>query len=224
MNVDPAKGIGRALFTALDQFADSEKRPELRTAPLIAMGWSGAGSLAGRLAGYHPERYLAGIAYAPGQYDPFGMNTIELSKDAIRLPQLIIASGSDDHVGTERPYQYFRKYFDRGAPWTFVIQNRTPHCCLQNAQSLILDLLDGLLATVPTSGGAGTYGYITVEASRVTDEWKNTVFNATSARVSETACQPRAGELCAGWLPSSTFAEHWLLFVRRIDPVAIWAP
>ena len=102
MIVEPAKGVGRALYTALDQFADSERRPELRTAPLIAMGWSGAGSLVGRLAGYRAERYLAGIAYAPGQYEPLGMDTIELSQAAIRMPQLIIANGGDNINGTER--------------------------------------------------------------------------------------------------------------------------
>ena len=72
MIVEPKAGVGRALFTALDQFG-------LEHAPIIAMGWSGAGSLVGRLAGYRPDRYLAGIAYAPGQYDPLGMDTIELT-------------------------------------------------------------------------------------------------------------------------------------------------
>jgi dienelactone hydrolase len=224
MIVEPTKGVGRALFTALDQFAASAQRPELRLAPLIAMGWSGAGSLVARLAGYRPDRYLAGIAYAPGQYEPLGMDTIELSKDAIRRPQLIIANGGDGINGTERPYGYFRKYFDRGAPWTFVIQNRTPHCCLQNAQALILEWLSGVLATAPQSWGAGKCGYITVGYSEVTDEWKRPVFNAISARVGEKNRKPASGELSAGWLPSSPFADAWLAFVRRADPIAVWKP
>jgi hypothetical protein len=210
--VEPAKGPGRALFAALDQFGGA-----VATAPVIAMGWSGAGALAARLAGYRPERYLAGIAYAPGQYDPLGMDTIELSQDAIRAPQLIIANGGDNVNGTERPYNYFKKYFDKGAPWTFVVQNRTPHCCLQNAQTLILDWLDGVLTTPRKSW---KHGYITVGLSNVTDEWHRPVFNATSARVSE-----RGGkELPAGWLPSSAFATDWLEFVRRPNPIAIWKP
>jgi hypothetical protein len=224
MIVEPARGVGRALFSALDQFADSEHRDELRTVPLITMGWSGAGSLVGRLAGYRPERYLAGIAYAPGQYEPLGMDTIELSQDAIRKPQLIIANGADNINGTQRPYGYFKKYFDKGAPWTFVIQNRSPHCCLQNAQTLILDWLRGVLTTPPESWGTGKHGYITVGFSQITDEWKSPVFNATSARVGEKKRKPVSGELPSGWLPSSTFAESWLVFVRRADPVAIWKP
>jgi len=136
MIVLPEKGAGRSLFTALDQFAESSGHTELKTIGIIAMGWSGAGSLAGRLAAYRPQRFMAGIAYAPGQYEPLGMDTIELSNQAMSSPQLIIANGSDDHSGTERPYAYFRRHFDGGAMWTFAIQNRLPHCCLQNAQTL----------------------------------------------------------------------------------------
>jgi hypothetical protein len=152
------------------------------------------------------------------------MDTIELSQDAIRAPQLIIANGGDNVNGTERPYNYFRKYFDKGAPWTFVVQNRTPHCCLQNAQTLILDWLDGVLTVPPKSWGAGKHGYIAVGLSDVTDTWHRPVFNATSARVSERAHKAGSGELPAGWLPSSTFAGNWLEFVRRPNPIAIWKP
>ena len=68
------------------------------------------------------------------------------------------------------------------------------------------------------------HGYFDAEASKVTDEWKNPVFNATSAYVSEKVRKSAAKELNAGWLPSSTFAEMWLTFVRRSDPIAIWKP
>jgi hypothetical protein len=51
------------------------------------MGWSGAGSLVGRLARFRPERFLADILYAPGQQEPLGMDTIELGPKEIRKPQ-----------------------------------------------------------------------------------------------------------------------------------------
>jgi hypothetical protein len=223
MIVVPGKGVGRAMFTALDQFAESEAHPELKAAPVIAMGWSGAGSLVGRLADYRVGRYLAGIAYAPGQYEPLGMNTIELSPEALRHPQLIIANGGDNINGTERPYNYFRRHFDKGAPWTFVVQNRTPHCCLQNVQTLILDWVHGVLTTESSQMGTGDYGYLRVEVSKVVDEWKRPVFNATSSRVGPKA-QAGSGELPAGWMSSKTFAESWLALVRRTTPIAVWKP
>lgn len=223
MIVEPDKGVGRTLFTAIDQFAAAEGHPELKTAALILMGWSGAGSLVGRLAGYRPERYLAGIAYAPGQYEPLGMDTIQLPSKAISKPQLIIANGSDNINGTERPYSYFRKYFDQGAPWTFIIQNRAPHCCLQNVQVLILDWLHAVLTSETKNRGTQNYGYVTVKLSDVTDGWKRSVFNASSGRIGRKG-KPRSGELPAGWLPSNTFAAGWLAFVSRTGPIAVWKP
>ncbi len=219
MIVLPEKGVGRALFSALDQFAASEQRPELKTVGIIAMGWSGAGSLVARLAGYRPGRYVAGIAYAPGQYDPLGMDTIELSDEAIRQPQLIIANGGDNVNGTERPYGYFRKYYDLGAPWTFAVQNQTPHCCLQNAQTLILEWLQAVLSP----GNTGQYGCITPQPSPVFDEWKRPVFNAASSRVGRrNKCKGR--DLPAGRMPSAMFSREWLAFTNRSAPLAVWKP
>ena len=154
----------------------------------------------GRLAGYRPERYLAGIAYAPGQYEPLGMDTIELSLEAIAKPQLIIANGADNTNRTERPYNYFRKYFDRGAPWTFVLQNRTPHGCLQNAQTLILDLAPRRIDHAVECPGPGPRAYFTPEATEILDTWKHPVFNIKSSRVAPTS-KPRPNELPAGWMP-----------------------
>jgi len=222
MNVEPSRGIGRALFTALDQFAEQEQHSELRKAPIILLGFSGAGSLAGRMAGYRPDRYLAGIAYAPGQYEPLGMDTIALPPEAMRAPQLIIANGADKVNGTDRPYGYFKKYFLQGAPWTFAVQNRTPHCCLQNAETLILEWLRAVLHRSMPERSAGSFAYITPEFSDVRDEWKQAVFNVKSARIASSAADAKKDELCAGWLPSGKFAKVWLDFVRRPAPAAVW--
>jgi hypothetical protein len=59
MNVEPSKGIGRALFSALIQLAETSSRPELASAKMILLGFSGTGSLVGRLAGFAPDRVLA---------------------------------------------------------------------------------------------------------------------------------------------------------------------
>jgi len=128
MNVDASKGLGRALLAALTQFAESSKHPELARAKVILLGFSGTGSLVGRLAEYAPDRVVAAIASHPGHFEPLGVDTIKLSSKAASIPQLIVVGSDDAITGTERPYAYFRKYFDQGAPWTFVVQNKTPHC------------------------------------------------------------------------------------------------
>jgi hypothetical protein len=38
MNVEPSRGLERALFTALDQFAELEHRLELKDVPVILLG------------------------------------------------------------------------------------------------------------------------------------------------------------------------------------------
>ena len=222
MIVLPEKGVGRALFTALDQLADVSGHRELKSAGIIVLGWSGAGSLVGRLAQYRPSRYVAGIAYAPGTYDPLGMDTIELSKEAIEHPQLVIANGGDTVNGTERPYAYFKKHFDQGAPWTFVVQNQLPHCCLQNAQSVILEWLNGVLkGEKPTAGSS--YGYLAIAQTKVVDHWKRPTFQATLGRVGLRG-KAKRGEVAAGWMPSPAFSQEWLTLVGKTRPTAIWAP
>jgi len=61
IDVDPNHGLGRALFTAVDQFSVQTNHPELKTAPLLALGFSGAGALVGRLVGFAPDRIATAI-------------------------------------------------------------------------------------------------------------------------------------------------------------------
>jgi hypothetical protein len=67
---------------------------------------------------------------------------VDLNPQALSVPELIIAGGADNVTGTARPYLYFRKYRDMGAPWAFIVQNKSPHCCTANAKSLILRWLE----------------------------------------------------------------------------------
>jgi len=116
MDVEPSKGIGRTLFAALSQLAQSSGHQELASAKLILLGFSGTGSLVARLTGYAPDRVIAAIPADASQFSPLGIDTVTLSSEALAIPQFILA-GSADHVsGTKRPYEYFRKYFEVGAP------------------------------------------------------------------------------------------------------------
>lgn len=231
MNMDPSKGLGRALFSALAQFAGSSRHPELASAKVVLLGFSGTGSLVGRFAEYAPDRVLAAIATDPGHFDPLGVDTINISPNATAIPQLILA-GSDDAVsGTQRPYAYFRKYFDQGAPWTFVVQNGTPHCCIINAKALVLEWLNAVVIQRITRS-TGSYGFITTQESKATecpppippanpiwcrgatDSWGGNNWLATAAKV-EGRPTPPGGMIPAGWLPNRRFAELWLSFVTR---------
>jgi hypothetical protein len=238
MNMDPSKGIGRALFTALTQLAQSSKHPELAAAKLILLGFSGTGSLVGRLAAYAPDRVLAVIPTNPGHFDPLGMDTIGLPPRAAAIPELILVGSADAVSGTQRPYGYFRKYFDQGAPWTFVVQNKVPHCCALNGKGLLLQWLDAVVVQGATRA-TGWYGFIETRPSEATDcpdqtppvrsswcrsakdAWGGENWSVQTAAI-ERRPEPPKGTLPAGWLPTEGFARQWLSFVTQPEhPVTL---
>jgi hypothetical protein len=226
MDVVPEHGIARALFMALDQLANSAQHPELAWSKLVLFGFSGAGSLVARLIAYMPERVLAGIEYSPSQYDPLGMDTIALPEKALVVPQLIIANGADDVAGTKRPYEYFQRHRKRGAPLTFVLQNRVPHCCVANMTPLVLLWLGEVIrqrrptaSQRPLAGivqNRSWEGFINIQDSAVKDQWKEPVWNVSAAWIDPHGKQsPVNNAQDAGWLPSRRFAEAWLEFERE---------
>jgi hypothetical protein len=82
VDVDPSRGIGRALFAALSQLAQSSGHQELASARLILLAFSGAGSLVARLAGYAPDRVIAAVPMDAGHFDPLGIDTVLFRQSA----------------------------------------------------------------------------------------------------------------------------------------------
>jgi len=231
MNVDPGRGLGRALFAALAQLAERYGHPELTSAKLILLGFSGTGSLVARLTEYAPDRVIASIPTHAGHFDPLGMDTLTLSPKAAAIPQLILVGSADAISGTQRPYDYFRRHFDQGSPWTFVVQNRVPHCCIMNAKALMLEWLDAVVVRRLTRA-TGRYGFMAIEPTDATgcpgqatpvrtslclgskDDWGGQNWSAASASVERGLVPPR-GMMPAGWLPTDAFSQHWKAFVTE---------
>ena len=224
IDVDPTKGLGRALFVALDQFATQTKHPELKSAPLVLLGFSGAGAFAGRLVGFAPHRIAAAILAHAGQFDPLGLDTIQLSALSLTVPEFILVGGRDSHVGTDRPYAYFKKYWGEGAPWLFVTQNNVPHCCVVNARDLILIWLDAVLKKrlepangdlAPLNKKSGYYAFIQISTTGARDTWNLFTSNAVKPSFERIRKKHPHNEQPAGWLPSKQVAEEWRNFVAQ---------
>lgn len=225
MNMNPSQGLGPALLRALDQFARITSHPELSKANLILLGFSGAGPLSARLIGEYPQRVLAGILSAPGHYQQDGIDTVLLNREAQKVPELIIAGGADNVSGTQLPYRYFEKYRRLGAPWTFVVQNQSPHCCTANMKSLMLEWLSAVLTRrMPgTSGGplrniAETrdwLGFIQTRPTKIKDSFGLETFNVSSAEIRRANPSERLHEDTASWLPNASIAQDWLSFIQQ---------
>ena len=85
MNIDPANGLGRILFTALSQFAEISGHPELADAKAILLGFFGAGPLCARIVNFAPRRVIAAILAPPGHYEPLGIDTVRLNGDDLAV-------------------------------------------------------------------------------------------------------------------------------------------
>jgi dienelactone hydrolase len=229
MNVNPSSGIGRAMFTALEQFAKTTSYPELAASKAILLGFSGGGSLVARMVGYAPDRLIAAIPYAPGNGEPLGINTVELPAGALTIPQLIIANGGDKVCGTERPYEYFQRYYRRGAPWTFVVQNNIPHCCIGNAKTLILTWLEAIIKLrqptakpnplQPVSRRSGWSAFIKTELTGAKDDWGHPTWNMVDVEVQPLGRVKSGPSMTAGWLPTRGVLNAWLSFVKATHSV-----
>jgi dienelactone hydrolase len=224
MDMDPSHGVGRALFTALDQFAHQTGHAELSSAKLILLGFSGTGALFAHFVGYTPDRIVASIPADPGHYDPVGVDNVKLPAVALGVPELILTGGADKICGTQRPYDYFRLYRNRGAPWAFLVQNKTPHCCIINAKLLMLAWLEEIIKMrQPSSTNAlrkidtsrGWLGFIRTCPSDVHDDWGAATWDVCDASIQPVGRAAPTDKVSAGWLPSHRVATQWLEFVKQ---------
>ena len=224
MDVDPAKGLGRALFVALDQLAAETNHKELKVVPAVFLGFSAAGALAARMPGVAPQRTVAAVVSHAGQSPPLGLNTIEFSDESLAVPELIIVGGKDRIVGTESAYSYFQKYWLRGAPWLFATQNEAGHCCTLDAKELILNWLDDVLSVRLKSKGStlqalrktkGYYAFFQRVPTEFVDSGKRQILQqATSPTFLPVTDTLQIGESVAGWLLSQKTGLQWQSFVN----------
>jgi dienelactone hydrolase len=225
MNMDPAKGLGRALFTALDQFAQTTGHKEITGAQLIFLGFSGAGPLSARFVAAFPERTIAAILSYPGHYEPNGINTVNLDTPAIAVPQMILAGGADDRSGTFRPYEYFKKYREQRAPWLFILQNKSPHCCTANAKDLMLQWLGEVIKQRHPSSthdalrnmnqNDGWLALIKTQDTKIVDSFGLMTFDLADSKIQKSRGTVPQGWLPSGWISNHTLAQKWLSFVRQ---------
>lgn len=232
INPEPGRGQGRALFAALDQFSVAARHPELASVRVVLLGFSGTGGLVARFPAYAPNRVAAVIAANAGHFDPFGIERVTLSSEAAKVPQLVVVGAQDRISGVQRPYDYFRRHFDRGAPWTFLVQNGTPHCCVENVRSLILEWLQAVVVN-GVRVDRGVYGFISRGPSGTVDcqepfpsatnaiwcrgghdEWNEPNWSVAAASLRQTRDVPE-GMLPSGWLPTRHFADAWRAFVTQ---------
>lgn len=215
MDPDPAKGLGRALFAAMDELAWASGHGELQSTKVIAFGFGASAVLASRMPAFNPERVAGAIAYCP---DKEGATPV--AQAAAAIPQLIIANSDDAEAGVEPARAYFRSRFDKGAPRVFAIQNGAPRRgALANIRPLLFAWLEPILDPTPQtavvsllapSQRGGFWLYLRDGGA------------AQDPRVSKSGVKVPGGHYPAGWTASHKLANEWLAFEKQrrhpLDP------
>jgi len=224
MDMDPSRGVARTIYSALDDFARQSHHPEISSAKLIVLGFSGIGALFGHFVQYAPDRVVAAILANPGQTEPWGMIGLDLSAGALAVPEFIVAGGADERAGTQRPFDYFTRHRSQDAPWVFVVQNGIPHCCVIDAKALILKWLGGIIklrqpradrSLLGVDTRAGWTGSILPCESSQRDEKGYPLWDICDAAVQRAGHPNPEGFLSAAWFPNRDLAMRWSNFVTQ---------
>lgn len=220
IDMAPEHGLGRALFSALDELAVQSKHGELTSSKVLVLGYAEAAALAARLAEYARDRVLAAAVYAP-----VAIEEVTVGGTAIGVPQLVIANSADVLAGTRGPYLYFQKHFANGAPWTFVVQNGAEHeGALSGARDVLLAWTEALLETTADTTApvmlasvqrSGWWLYIRMRDTAAKDESGRAVAMAEDAKYEKVGSSAPSGFAAAGWTGSKKAAAEWQSFVRK---------
>jgi hypothetical protein len=132
----PDSGSERALFTALDDFAQRSKRPELKDAPWVLWGHSGGSSWSAQMIARHPKRVLA-ASFRGGCHKQFGDPAFRAKFGPIArdLPLLFVwgkresVPTSSHFVSWEPMNTMYRELREQGGKVCRVIDPRSEHGC-----------------------------------------------------------------------------------------------
>ncbi len=141
-----------------------------------------------------------------------------------RFRNSLSSAESTTGEGRERPYDYFSRHHERGAPWVFVVQNGIPHCCVINAKSLILEWLDEMMKLRRPASDAplrridddrGWTGFMKPCESDRNDTWGEPDWNVCDGSVQTAHVRTPPDEIAGAWLPTRRLALDWLGFIRQ---------
>ena len=149
---DPDSGSERALFTALEDFAQRSKRPELKDAPWVLWGHSGGSSWSAQMIVRHPKRVLA-ASFRGGCHKQFGVLEFraKFGPIALELPLLFVwgkresVPTSSHFVSWEPMNTMYRELRAQGGKVCRVIDPRSEHGC-DDSRLMSINFFDAVLS------------------------------------------------------------------------------
>lgn len=207
---DPKSGSERALFTALEDFAQQAKRPELKEAPWVLWGHSGGSSWSAQMIIRHPGRVLA-ASFRGGCHKQFGAPEFrqKFIPIARELPLLFVwgkreSTPPSSHFVSWVPMNtMFRELREQGGHVTRVIDPRSEHNC-DDSRLMSLAFFDAVLS------GKAKPGALVDTETRQDCELTETHLKDPSIT----------------WTPNADFAALWRALARVLgtwNPASVFA-
>lgn len=149
---DPDSGSERALFTALEDFAQRSGRAELKDAPWVLWGHSGGSSWSAQMIARHPQRVVA-ASFRGGCHKQFGAAEFRAKfiEAARELPLLFVwgkresVPTSSHFVSWEPMNTMYRELRGQGGKVCRVIDPRSEHGC-DDSRLMSINFFDAVLS------------------------------------------------------------------------------
>lgn len=154
---DPDSGSERALLTALEDFAQRSRRPELKDVPWVLWGHSGGSSWSAQMITRHPKRVLA-ASFRGGCHKQFGVSEFRAKFGPIArdLPLLFVwgkresVPTSSHFVSWEPMNTMYRELRRLGGKVCRVIDPRSEHGC-DDSRLMSINFFDAVLSGQATA-------------------------------------------------------------------------
>jgi pimeloyl-ACP methyl ester carboxylesterase len=203
---DPANGSDRALATALKDFAERSRHPELTSVPWAIWGHSGGGLWAMGMADRHPERIIAIFARS---------GTLPEVGPAVRSIPILLQYGEQEKSGRfakvhEKATEALSTHRPHGALWAPAVDPKSSHDCRQS-RHLAIPFFDTLLSIrLPSGEGKEAGAEQHLSELNAAEAW---LANPETLEIAP-AEKYAGNQAQAGWLPNERIAKLWQEFCR----------
>lgn len=141
-------GSGQALLTAINEFAEKSKHPELANAPMLLWGMSAGGQFNYEFVAWKPERVIAFVVNKGGIY-----YSALLPRAARTVPGILFVGGKDLELRTNTIVGLFAVNRRSGALWALSEEPSAGHIVGRSRDIALMFYEDVMAARLPASTG-----------------------------------------------------------------------
>ena len=188
-----SEGSGNALLSAINEFAQNSKHPELSSAPFLMWGMSAGGQFNYEFVAWKPERVIAFVVNKGGVY-----YSALLSKASRAVPGMLFVGGNDLEFRTNIIVGLFAVNRRGGALWALAEESGVAHV-VGRSRDVAMVFFEDVLPLRVAQAGAPLKAL--VEKSGYLGDFKTKTFKAMG--------DSAAPRYPTAWLPTSRSANAW---------------